>query len=63
VMKDCRWCGARYSHGGWCSCRDQTERGSTANPVYRVTGKIPDDVCPMCRKPDNLAPRPHVQAM
>lgn len=46
-------CAALYSRGDWRRGYD-LNRGTTKSRDFRSTGKIPDDVCPMCGTPEGV---------
>lgn len=49
-LTKCEHCGARYKPGDWYSCyRLAPNDTSGAHGGFKV--KIPDDECPLCRKP------------
>lgn len=48
----CHRCTAHYAPGGWCTARDLAN--GTEPPRYVIVATIPDDCCPICRRPPLL---------
>lgn len=61
MLVKCYRCSAQYAPGGWYS--GFVVSCGTANRKVAPTAKIPDDHCPMCRKPPQLEPTPEKRAM
>jgi len=50
-----KYCNAQYSRGGWVSGYRVGDPNDTSGREDIVnTGKIPDNVCPICKTPEEL---------
>lgn len=47
-LKHCLNCNAYYCPGVWQRVVSMNPRHSTATPMDRVLGNIPEDECPIC---------------
>ncbi len=48
-----KWCGALFKPGGWATCL-RLSPDDTTGSHGGIVSRIPDNVCPICRKPFTL---------